>query len=178
MGVVNLREPFGRRFKIGREEGYFAQYGLNARVRDPHYDIIPGSRGHVYAWGAFVLAASTNTSVKALPGVELWQDGSDGCTILFPVDLLDRVADLLKLRRRRQVTEEERRRLSELGHRHGFQPQQRGFHSDLEAQRCVSEAQPDPKHVPDAEAIAGCRETTQGIERQSPIPHWEAAPTP
>ena len=47
---IDLRERFGRRFKIVMEESYRAQYGQRARVDDPHYQTIPGGRGHVYAW--------------------------------------------------------------------------------------------------------------------------------
>lgn len=157
--IINLRERFGRRFKIVMEEGYTAQYGPSARTDDPHYQIIPGGRGHVYAWSATELAASTNTSgstatkLKTLLGVILWQDGADGCTVLFPVDLLDQVADLLKLRRRRQVTEEERKRLAEIGRRHGFQPRHPTFQSDLEAERCIPKGHSIPEH-PDHEAAA------------------------
>jgi len=183
--TINLRERFGRRFKIVMEESYVAHYGDGARVDDPHYQIIPGGRGHIYAWSETRLAASTNTAggtatkLKALPGVEVWQDGSDGCTALFGLDLFDQVADLLKLRRRRQVTEEERKRLSELGHRHRFQPRQPGFQSDLEAHPCVPEVQPDPKHPVGADATIGSHKTKRDAERRPPNPHQqEAALTP
>jgi hypothetical protein len=126
MAVINLREQWGHRFKISFEEAYYGQYGPNARVDDPHYQIIPGKLGHVYAWGAEWLAASTNTSgsvaarLKVLPGTRLWQDGSDGVTVLFKVEHFELVANLLKLRRRRQTSEQERRRLAELGRKYRF----------------------------------------------------------
>lgn len=118
--------------------------------RRPHYQIISGGRGHVFAWDGTQLAASTNasgstaTKLKALRDVEVWQDGSDGCTVLFSPDLLDQVADLLKLRRRRQVTDEERKRLSELGRRYHYR--RHGFRSDLNDAVCVPEPQPDPEY--------------------------------
>jgi hypothetical protein len=166
--IINLRACFSQRRKIVMEESYAAQYGPGARVDDPHYQIIPGSRGHVYAWSATRLAASTSTSgstaskLKTLPGVEVWQDGSDGCTVLFAVDLLNQVADLLRLRRRRQVTEEERERLAAIGHRHRFQPHQCGFQSDSEAQIYVPEAEADPKHVPDVATANGGQKRSIG----------------
>jgi len=156
--VINLRAQFGREFKIVMEESYRAQHGPNARVDDPHYQVIPGSLGHIYAWGATRLAASSNTSgstarkLKALPSVEIWQDGSDGCTVLFPVDLLDQVADLLKLRRRRRLTEEQRERLSALGHRHRFRYHQCGVQSDSETRPRVPEPQVDPEAVAEQKA--------------------------
>ena len=154
MNIINLRERFGRRFKMDWDPAYYAQYGRHARVADPDYQIIPGILGHVYAWDGTTLAASTNTSgstaarLKTLAGVKVWQDGTDGCTVLFPVEVFDQVAELLKLRRRRRVTDEERKRLSELGHQTRFLPRQHGVQSDLEARPGVPRAQPDPKHVP------------------------------
>jgi hypothetical protein len=88
--------------------------------------IIPGRRGHVFPWGGDRLAASTNTAgrtatrLKVLPGVEVWQDGSDGATVLFTVDLLDQVVVLLLLRRRRRLTPERRAKLIRAGREHRF----------------------------------------------------------
>jgi hypothetical protein len=152
--IINLRAAYGRRFKIVMEESYAGQHGPRARVDDAAYQVIPGARGHVFPWDLTRLAGSTDTSgltarrLKALPGVTVWQDGSDGATVLFPVDLLDQVADLLKLRRRRRVSDQERSRLAELGRRHGFQPRQDGYQSDSERRPCVPEALPAPEHMP------------------------------
>ena len=124
--VINLQEQFGRVFRVEREESYFAQYGPGARTDDPHYQIIPGSRGHVYAWDAERLAASTDTTgstarkLRELSFVHVWQDGTDGLTVLFPPNQLDEVAALLKLRRRRRVSDEERKRLADIGRSHQF----------------------------------------------------------
>lgn len=161
MKTIDLTEHFGRKYRIAMEEGYYAQYGPRARVDDPHYQIIPGARGHVYAWDSERLAASTNTpgstatKLKALPYAEIWQDGSDGSTVLFPPDHLNEVAGLLKLRLRRQVTDQDRRRLSELGRRHRFQrrstvelPSGDGGQVDSEARFGVSGAQPAQIHLP------------------------------
>jgi hypothetical protein len=42
--------------------------------------------------------------------------GSDGCNVIFPVGHLDEIAALLKLKRRRLVTEKERERLWTIHH--------------------------------------------------------------
>ncbi|MGA2035031.1 MAG: hypothetical protein ABSG68_22505 [Thermoguttaceae bacterium] len=112
---MNLRERFGRRYRVEYEESYFAQYGLNARVDDPWLQIIPCQYGHIYPWGVDRLAASTDRRggvarrIAALAFIEVWQDGDDGITALFPLDKFDEVAALMKPRRRRQMTEEQRR---------------------------------------------------------------------
>lgn len=124
--IISLRERFGGEFKIEMEEGYFAQYGPDARIDDPHYQIIPGGRGHVFAWNGDQLAASSNTAgstatkLKRLPFVRIFQDGSDGSTVIFPMRHLDEVASILRLRRKRRVTDDERKRLREIGKQHWF----------------------------------------------------------
>ena len=143
--VFNLRARFGKRFKIDHDEAYSAEHGDAGRVDDPQLQIIPGARGHVYAWdttrlAAFVRAGATASKLKALPFVEVWTDGSDGATVLFPADKLEEVAVLLRLRRRRRVSDRERARLAELGRRHGFQPRQAGLQSNSEARPCVPTA--------------------------------------
>ena len=60
--LMHLRERFGGSFRVRYEESYLAQYGPRARVEAPWLQIIPGGRGHVYAWDDRRLAASTNTS--------------------------------------------------------------------------------------------------------------------
>lgn len=140
---IDLAERFGQRYRVEYEESYFAQYGPRARTNDPWLQIIPGARGHVYPWNTTTLAATTKTSgriakqLKALPFVEVYTDACDGATVLFPAGHLDQVADLLRLRRRRRLSDRERNRLAELGRRYGFQPRQHGFQSSSETRPCV-----------------------------------------
>lgn len=135
---INLRERFGQQFKVTMEESFYADRGARARGDDPWLQIIPGRRGHVYPWDGSRLAATTAKAgvtakrLKALPWGEVYTDGSDGVTVLFPADRLDEVAELLLLKRRRRISERERQRLSELSKRHGFQPRTHivGVHSE------------------------------------------------
>jgi len=50
MNCVNLRERFGRRYRVEYEESYYAQHGPRARIEDPWLQIIPCRAGHVYPW--------------------------------------------------------------------------------------------------------------------------------
>ncbi len=83
--------------------------------------MIPCKRGHIFPWGASTLAASTNGQgpttkrLMTLPGVTVHQDGSDGATVLFPVDRFDAVAELMLPKRRRVVSETELERLRAIG---------------------------------------------------------------
>jgi len=104
---IDLAERFGRRYRVEYEESYFAQYGPRARVNDPWLKIIPCQRGHIYPFGPSTLAATTSTrgptarKLAALDFATIHQDGDDGVTILFPMDRMPEVAELMKPRRRR-----------------------------------------------------------------------------
>ena len=52
--------------------------------------------------------------VFAILGTEVAQCGDDGWNVTFDVDLFDQVAELVKPRRRKQVSEAERQRLAEM----------------------------------------------------------------
>jgi len=105
---IDLSERFGQQYRVEYEESYFAQYGRRARVNDPWLKIIPCRAGHICPWGGSKLAAVTNNAgptarkLAALPGAILWQDGSDGATVLFDVALFSRVAKLMHPKRRRK----------------------------------------------------------------------------
>ena len=111
MACVNLEERFGRRFKVEYEESYYAEYGPNARVEDPWLMIIPCQHGHICPWGDSLLAACTNFAgriakrVRGLPFVTVAQDGDDGINATFDVKHFDEVAEIMKPRRRRRLSE-------------------------------------------------------------------------
>ena len=127
MDCVNLKERFGRKYRVTYEESYYAQYGPRAQTDDPWLQIIPCRRGHIFPWGDNILAASTNGrgptahKLAALDFTTISQDGDDGVTMLFPVERFPEVAELMKPRRRRQVSDQERQRLLEIGAKHAFQ---------------------------------------------------------
>jgi hypothetical protein len=128
MDCVNLRERFGRRYRVEYEESYYAQHGPRARTDDPWLQIIPCQAGHIYPWGGSTLAASTNgrgptaNKLMALPGTTVHQDGSDGMTILFPVERFAEVAALMHPKRRRQMTAEQRQAAAERLAKYAFPP--------------------------------------------------------
>jgi hypothetical protein len=108
MDCVNLKQPFGKQYRVCYEESYYAQYGPRARTDDPWLQIIPCRYGHIYPHGGDLLAASTNKAgltarrLKALAGVTVHQDGDDGVTVLFPIEMFPAVAALMHPKRRRK----------------------------------------------------------------------------
>ena len=149
---INLRERFGRRYRVTHEESYGFAYGPKATREDPWLQIIVGGRGHVYPHSATMLAAKTDTSgltsrrLKALPFVQVHTDGSDGVTVLFAPDHLDVIANLLQLRGRRRISDQERERLTALIRKHSFQPRQPAVQSSCEALESTQTAAVDSQH--------------------------------
>jgi hypothetical protein len=156
MACVNLKERFGRQYRVRYEESYHAQYGPRAYTVDPWLMIIPCQHGHIYPQGGNMLASSTHKPgatakrLKAIQGVTLHQDGADGVTVLFPVDHFDAVAEIMRPRRRRVVSESERERLRILGAKYGFQ---HGTGARFESAVCVP-TPPDGSQAIQAPSVA------------------------
>jgi hypothetical protein len=133
---VNLKERFGKRFKVADEESYEAAYGPGAFREDPWLMIVLCRHGHIFPHGGATLAATTEgrgtaRKLAALDCVTVYQDGSDGVTVLFNVADFVQVAKVMKPRRRRQMTEEQKRLAAERLAKYAF-PSAR--QSDLEGQ--------------------------------------------
>jgi hypothetical protein len=94
------------------------------RHDDPWELVLSGARGFVAPAGGGHLLACThhrNTTAAILakvPGAVVTQDGDDGQNVRFHARHLDAVAGVLRLRRRRQVSEAERQRLAALSAAH------------------------------------------------------------
>lgn len=84
---------------------------------------------------AMVPPKAGKSLVRRFPGAfAVHQEALDGMCLLFPETELDQVADLLKLRRRRQTSEAERARLSALSAEHsadGLKAMGQGRHTPL-----------------------------------------------
>jgi len=115
---IDLKERFGDKYRIENEEP------ATAWNTDPWYFIIPcrNNAGHIYPYGGNMLGFASNgrhpkmcKQIASLPGAEVWQDGDDGQNVIFPVDVFDQVAQIVHLKQKKQVSEEERQRLREMG---------------------------------------------------------------
>ena len=118
--------PYLWRYRVEHEESYHAERGAGARAADPWLMIVPCRAGHICPWGPSTLAASTNgrgstaRKLAALDFATVCQDGSDGVTVLFPVEKFPEVAALMHPKCRRRMTEERRQRLVEAGAKYRF----------------------------------------------------------
>ena len=114
MECVNLKDRYGDWYRIEFDPAYNSRNVPGDKL-DPWYMLIPCRRGTIYPHGDDLLAVDvdyrpiTAKRVAALDGVTLHQDGDWEKTFLFHVDLFDEVAKLVKPRRRRRLTEQQRR---------------------------------------------------------------------
>lgn len=121
MNVINLRERFGKLYRISHDEAAESR-------NDPWTYTLSCERGTIYPHGGDLLAVEvdgrpiTAKKVAALPGVVLHQDGDHEKTFLFHVDLFEQVAELVKPRKRRHLTDEQRAAAAVRLAEHQFKP--------------------------------------------------------
>ena len=134
---INLRERFdgrckGESPKAGKYRVEFdpcySSAGVPRDKLDPWYMLIPCKYGHIYPYGDDQLAidieghCQMRGMVKRLGCTELYTEGDDDICCLFDVADFDKVAELVKPRKWRQVSDEERERLHGFSKDHGYKP--------------------------------------------------------
>jgi hypothetical protein len=118
---LNLRDLFGAKYRVTHEESRAADRGDHTRVDDPWTMLVLCEHGHVGAYGDNELYASTNRSgsvamaLRNLDCCRVWMDGSDGLNVVFDVTDAKKVLAVMKPRRRRQLSPEQKARLVEMG---------------------------------------------------------------
>ncbi len=118
--MINLKEQYGDRYRVTYEESYHAERSKHT-VEDPWLMIIPCKYGHICPWTETELAACTDrpgnipNRIANIKGTKVHQYGDDGSNILFPLDVFDQVAEIMQPRKRRQISDAERKRLAEMG---------------------------------------------------------------
>ena len=151
LACINLKERFGRRYRVTYEESYRADRGDSARAADPWLMIVPCRYGHIFPHGGNMLAASVDGHpnvagvLRRLPCCRVHQDGDFGeVTIVFDVGDFAKVARIIRPRRRRQVSAVERERLRGMGFPKGAQA-----NVDVQptARGCEVGGQDGPEHL-------------------------------
>ena len=111
---MDLKELFGDRFRLEVEESYYAERPEFRREEEPWLTQIVCQYGHIGVWGGNLLVASTNKAgtvarrLKALPFVQVAQDGGDGVNVTFDLEHFEAVAEIMKPRKRRPAFAEQR----------------------------------------------------------------------
>ena len=116
MECVDLKQRFGERYRVTYEESYYVDRGDGARTKAPWLMVLPCKNGYICPWGGSTLVACTNANgsvasqLRKLPFTTVAQDGDDGVNVLFDVKYLDEIAAIMKPRRRRRLSESQKRK--------------------------------------------------------------------
>lgn len=112
-GCVDLWRTFGDTYKIITDPAYNPS-GINHSRLDPWYFVIPCKYGFISPHGRKVLEIYMDRhdyvakKVAALRGVVLYADGDRDKAYLFHVSRFNAVAAIVKPKRRRKMSEENR----------------------------------------------------------------------
>jgi hypothetical protein len=104
MELVDLQAEFGRRWRIDLDPA------AAGRRKDPWLFTVPCRHGHLFPAGGDLIGAATNRPgaivrrLRAISGVEVVADGSDGANVVFPAAVVRYVARVMKPHSCRQLS--------------------------------------------------------------------------
>lgn len=104
MNPIDLEVEFGRRWRIELDEA------AGGRRKDPWLFTIPCRNGHLFPAGPDLIGAATNRpgaivrKLRAIPGVVVEADGTDGANVVFSRAAIRYVARVMKPRSCRKLT--------------------------------------------------------------------------
>lgn len=103
MNLIDLKAKFGRQYRIQLDPAFPKQ------SQDPAAWVIPCKSGEIFAHDDSLLAAEVNGPKLAkraseIPGVTVHQAGDGYVCVLFPVELFDAIAEIVKPRKKRQLS--------------------------------------------------------------------------
>ena len=113
MNPINLKAEFGNRWQIGLDEA------ARGRWADPWNYTIRCKHGHLYPVDGDRIGAATDRAgaivrkLRAIDGVEVFQDGEDGANAVFNRAKLRFIARVMKPRSARQLSPAQRAALAQ-----------------------------------------------------------------
>ena len=124
---IDLRETYGDRFKVESERAVPSERTEFRSEEAPWLMVIPCQLGQIYPYGGSLLSAHTDhrcsrNRLMALDCCEIYQLGDTEVTVNFNVRDFDRVAELLKPKKRRRLSPEHRQKLVRASIPHRFRP--------------------------------------------------------
>ena len=135
---VNLTERFGDRFKIGWDDAFDPKHRPKDKL-DPWMMLLEFQGGNIYPQGGDMLAVEVEgrcrlrKKLDALACTILKQDGDQFRSWRFHVDDFEQVAEIVKPRKRRRISEEQRAASSVRLKRYQFVSASQGSKSDQES---------------------------------------------
>ncbi|MGP0069159.1 MAG: hypothetical protein ACLQGP_36865 [Isosphaeraceae bacterium] len=118
--MIDLKEQFVVRYRVTLDESAKVDTDREAKLWCQR---IPCVRGFISVHGPSTLAGFTDrpkivAMLIAIPGVRVYQRGDSEARVLFDPEILETVAEVLKARRHRRVSDATRERLRSLGRIH------------------------------------------------------------
>lgn len=110
---INLYRRFHRDYKVGVDPAYEAER-LRWSLLNPWSFVLYCKFGTVWPYGGDYLAVDIDyhrkvaKKVEELPGVRMVVDGEDEKTFVFHVKIWDQVAEIVKPKKRRRLSLEQR----------------------------------------------------------------------
>jgi hypothetical protein len=114
---IDLAKHFGDKYRIGHDQAAITP----SERHNPWMKTVLCRRGTVYPYGGDMLAVeidyrpSTAKKLAAVPGIIHHQAGDAEQTFLFPLALFNQVAAIVKPRRRRKLSAEQKAKLAVSG---------------------------------------------------------------
>jgi hypothetical protein len=111
---IDLNERFANDYRVRHEDDRETRLG-----HDPWHYVIRCDHGEIYPHGAEMLGAATNKRgpiakrLAALRCVKVTQDADDGVNVVFHVDDFPAVAAVMRPKRRRRLSPEQRAECSD-----------------------------------------------------------------
>ncbi len=122
--MIDMKKRFGKKYRVFMDEAWNAEDSQSNpdKVKDkPWYYEIRGNYGIVYLYGVNMLAVRiTGNRIKSRIKTEytdilsLYLEAQDDSIFLFNPDNFEIVAGLIKARKRKQISEQERMRLRKI----------------------------------------------------------------
>lgn len=113
VSCIDLWRRFGHEYQVTIDPAYDAK-GVRRDRLDPWYFVMLCKFGTIWPYGGDYLAVDVDhhpmaaRKVSSLPLVSVLCDGDQEKTFLFPVSMFDQVAQAVRPRRRRKLSEEQR----------------------------------------------------------------------
>jgi hypothetical protein len=126
MAMINLKESYGKRYKVFMDEAWECE--KNRQEEDkPWYYELRGKYGFIYPYGDTTLGVMVTSEIikgrlkRDFKGrVNIFWDGDGEGVFLFNPTIIHEIAAMIKVRRKRQLSPEQRMKLVEAGQKYQF----------------------------------------------------------
>jgi hypothetical protein len=114
---MNLKQLFGRRYRVTLDESWGHETEEGKSKNEWRYHEIKGKYGVIYPYSYSQLTCIFNSMIVygwfKDRGWRIIQDGESEKNVFIPFESIEEVLKAIKPRKRRQLTEEQKKRLTE-----------------------------------------------------------------